>query len=308
MRKPAVQLDIQRKDSKRAVLLEKSYSDSIVIYLDVLGFRDKVLKSISDKELIYQIYEYLTTISSASQKKRRLRQAYGESWESIVRNIKVNIFSDNILISYSGFSFSALKYILHVICRYMFTTFDYGWFLRGAIVFGPSYQDKNIVFGPAMNKAYEMESRHADWPRIILDSSIIRKLRGFQLTFFDNWLFARDNDGFIFLDYLRYLFVQNLAEEDGEKPVEPWGLPASHVFKSHREAIYHSINSVGENEGLLSKFHSLTIYHNNSIDRLIKELNDPRSLIKLSTSIKNYYAPILRKEKIDLRSFFYELY
>nr|WP_317187917.1 hypothetical protein [Acinetobacter gerneri] len=44
--------------------------------------------------------------------------------------------------------------------------------LRGALTIGEIYHDENMVFGPAMVEAYELESKVAEFPRIILHDKI----------------------------------------------------------------------------------------------------------------------------------------
>jgi hypothetical protein len=47
-----------------------------------------------------------------------------------------------------------------------------GYLVRGAICSGLLYHDKRVVFGPALIKAYEMESTIAKYPRIIIEKDI----------------------------------------------------------------------------------------------------------------------------------------
>jgi len=50
---------------------------------------------------------------------------------------------------------------------------DYGFIIRGAITIGDLYHDERIVFGPALNQAYEIESTIANYPRVIVDKRIV---------------------------------------------------------------------------------------------------------------------------------------
>jgi hypothetical protein len=47
-----------------------------------------------------------------------------------------------------------------------------GLLIRGAITIGDIVHDDSIVFGPALNRAYELESQQAIYPRIILDPDV----------------------------------------------------------------------------------------------------------------------------------------
>lgn len=44
-----------------------------------------------------------------------------------------------------------------------------GILIRGGIAIGPLYHSGQIVYGPAMNQAYLLESVYAVYPHIILD-------------------------------------------------------------------------------------------------------------------------------------------
>ncbi|MFT7009807.1 MAG: hypothetical protein ACJAXJ_004361 [Colwellia sp.] len=45
--------------------------------------------------------------------------------------------------------------------------------MRGGISYGKLYHGSDSVFGPAMIRAYELESQFAGWPRVIFDRSVI---------------------------------------------------------------------------------------------------------------------------------------
>lgn len=42
--------------------------------------------------------------------------------------------------------------------------------MRGAVTVGAIHHDQHIVFGPALNRAYELESKVAFYPRILIDT------------------------------------------------------------------------------------------------------------------------------------------
>ena len=50
--------------------------------------------------------------------------------------------------------------------------FDVGCLLRGGISFGELHLGKNSILGPALIRAYEIESSEAIYPRVIIDSSL----------------------------------------------------------------------------------------------------------------------------------------
>lgn len=51
-----------------------------------------------------------------------------------------------------------------------------GWLTRGAIVLGPLHHKDNIIFGPPLLEAVEMEARHSIYPRILISDATLREL------------------------------------------------------------------------------------------------------------------------------------
>lgn len=76
--------------------------------------------------------------------------------------------------------------------------------IRGGITIGKIIHNEEMVFGPGINRAYELESKYAIYPRIIFDQihfkgdsfyptrSILRQV---EIT--------EDDDGLFFINYMR---------------------------------------------------------------------------------------------------------
>lgn len=81
-----------------------------------------------------------------------------------------------------------------------------GFWLRGAVTIGLLHHDEDIVFGPALNRAYELESRHAIFPRIILDPACAELFEtGDELIGFDQ--------EFSFIDPFRPVVIDRIQQE-----------------------------------------------------------------------------------------------
>jgi len=94
-----------------------------------------------------------------------------------------------------------------------------GFLLRGAIVCDKVFHRERKIFGPALVKAYEMESKKAIYPRIILDDGIIDIARehhsrshspDWEVDFIKEGMIMQDSDGLYFIDY----FYKILSELD----------------------------------------------------------------------------------------------
>ena len=70
--------------------------------------------------------------------------------------------------------------------------------IGGLIVIGDIryHDDKNLLFGPALIHAYELESKHSIYPRFILDTKIIDLIKG-DIKWMD---LSIDVDGHYYVD------------------------------------------------------------------------------------------------------------
>jgi len=100
-----------------------------------------------------------------------------------------------------------------------------GILCRGAISYGKLIHDNKVIFGPALNDAYETETRAAIYPRIILDKSLIEMGKERQKEFFEISMsnkekliytyLSQDSDDKFFIDYFpkdiwSYKYITNI--------------------------------------------------------------------------------------------------
>lgn len=96
---------------------------------------------------------------------------------------------------------------------------------RGAISYGKLIHDNRIIFGPALNDAYETETKAAMYPRVILDKSIIEISKGkSQPSLFEDEIdkedlilayLSKDTDEKYYIDYFpkdigEYKYITNI--------------------------------------------------------------------------------------------------
>lgn len=79
-----------------------------------------------------------------------------------------------------------------------------GMLVRGGLALGRlhHHQASSITFGPALVEAYELESRKAVYPRIILSEHLCSQLAPDQKQ-----RLLQDKDGLLHLDYFKAMFV-----------------------------------------------------------------------------------------------------
>ena len=138
--------------------------ESLVAYLDVLGFRAMV----EDNAKHEKIGKYLEIISSEIENQTADRTHIA---------IESLVFSDTaVLVSEFQPSLEHLSRFLRRIRNLQYACATAGIWLRGGIAFGPLHFDpkKGRIVGKALNKAYDME-KIAIYPRIILEPKIVDK-------------------------------------------------------------------------------------------------------------------------------------
>jgi hypothetical protein len=72
---------------------------------------------------------------------------------------------------------SVFNFLLRLIFTQLFSA-HLGFFIRGGVTVGDIVHDEHVVFGPALNRAYHLESQVADKPRIVLDPECLEPIGG----------------------------------------------------------------------------------------------------------------------------------
>lgn len=253
---------------------DKNYREALLTYIDVLGFKRLIEESVADAQLFAEILSLLRHLKDQTGQGGRYVHEQGKPLPvSIFRAFN---FSDLVVratyadTATSYFSLCQWEFLylcgiqVDLVCRTDFL-------VRGAISTGPISMepdrkvDDDILFGPALIRAHEMEKEKPGPPRIVIDSPVIEeagKHRGGSL-----WMehFHRDTDGKWFLDYLFGAAVDNLYVVNN-KPVNLLG-----TLQAHKDAVERRIRNLqGEDAGVVEKHCWLVSYHNGTVERLKK--------------------------------------
>jgi hypothetical protein len=145
------------------------YENRVVFFIDILGFIN-IVKSTLDskenciKENIDEIYEIFDSI----------RYFLGDNEvDKISQSRQFTQFSDSIVISFLANEKSEIYHTLYYIQLLLVDLVSKKILCRGGVSYGKLLHDDKLIFGPALNDAYDMELKAALFPRIILDESII---------------------------------------------------------------------------------------------------------------------------------------
>ncbi len=87
----------------------------------------------------------------------------------------------------------------------------FGVLCRGGLTVGPLYHGRDIVLGQGLVSAYRLESKKAQYPRVVIDKSVVEillndalptRVAGFRNRIAH--LLREDNDGEVFIDYFGF--------------------------------------------------------------------------------------------------------
>lgn len=143
------------------------YEESIVAYIDVLGFSNMVKKSENSEEelkrlnkLITKLEKIVEILNRASKKLNIKTPDYIYMSDTIILHMKI----DENEISTS----EALTRVIIRSIQLALTLMKMGYFIRGGIDIGKSWRSNNYILGSAYMEAYNIESKAADYPCIML--------------------------------------------------------------------------------------------------------------------------------------------
>ena len=175
----------------------KSFDQYIIAYIDFLGIKERMKKKNS-----YESLHFLKALLEGVKKKATFIQSI-----NAIDNFSIKVFSDNIVIAQKiqpdNVSDQIIS-ILNLVSLLQFEAFfQFDFPLRGGITIGDLFIDDSVVWGTGLIEAYQIESRLANYPRVIVSQKIIDEYEGCQETSIN--LFAmikQDMDGYWFVDYL----------------------------------------------------------------------------------------------------------
>jgi hypothetical protein len=252
-----------------------SYEKRIFAFIDILGFAELVIESERDPAKILRIYRLLERTKSMA------RLPVGHKFQTLKVDLvkfRSHTFSDTVTMSCPFESFDYFNAIIGWVegFQYLMVTQE-ATFVRGAIVYSNVLDDENesMVFGPALVAAYNLERRRANWPRVLVDSSIIDELSDENKTrAFKEYLMKR-NGGVYYLDYLHDLFALTCYDRGKRLSTPPDPIE---LLNEHRSAIKGAVDRIDEEgstssnivgrQRILQKYSRLARYHNIVVDRL----------------------------------------
>jgi hypothetical protein len=133
-----------------------TYSNRVVAFIDILGFKELIR---DDREA-----DIFAALKLAKESENgQFHNAPG---------MRLTAFSDSIVVSDEvGDGFGYVR-LLHFTSYLVWQLLEMGVLTRGGIGHGRLHHENGIVFGHALIEAYELESKQAIYPRILVPESV----------------------------------------------------------------------------------------------------------------------------------------
>jgi hypothetical protein len=253
------------------------YNFSIVSFFDVLGFRQIVeTKEPEEIERILTLFDYNSNprtrydtgpgadlSHSAADETGLIYTGFSDLG---VRSVNVRS-EENLAASY-GVLFHEILDLTHIQIELVAKSI----LIRGGLTVGEIAHTDEMVFGPAMNRAYKIESELAVYPIILIDQVALDSLSLPEMRPYDrteeqerpyiNNLIAPLDDGRSFIDYLH-----SAADEidDNERYIR---------FLRHHQQLIESALGQTQSPSVTSKYFWLARYHNRVVSDYYGGLRD----------------------------------
>lgn len=273
----------KRAREKRAVEIAarvpgEGYEPCIVSFIDVLGFRNLLnTRHAHDiRDVLLQLRKFTAPVEERParpvKEARILSRVFADSVSDAV--VRVRVYDTQY---HDGAFFNEILDLLHA----QVECIGHGVVIRAGVAVGDTHvgvRGKGPVFGPAMVRAYEIETNEAVFPRIVVDAAAYQsfledvRLRKQdhsleeELSYVDR-LLRIDEDGKRFIDYL----AASESEFDDQ--------PSYFLFLENHALLVRG--NLAETTGQVrAKYEWLATYHNSVVKDILAQFADGRRSTK----------------------------
>lgn len=194
------------------------YERRVVLFLDFLGFKEHVARTVIDDSHLANIVSAMEIIGKIGH----------DDSKDLNRSQRITQFSDSVVVSFKVNEESGVFWLLMDILWCIVELLTKGFLVRGAVTVGDLLHTKSCLVGPAMVRAYELESKKANFPRVLIDATVVevaRQSRNPDHTPEQEEEYVRsmmkvDKDGLAFFDYVSWDAIVDVAGVDDERFAE----------------------------------------------------------------------------------------
>ncbi len=250
------------------------YEQRIVAFIDILGFKEIVKQSEHDTtkiELLYSVLDFLKGWETSDKWDLKFVEIEEDAQKKGVVNFDIRgktnttSFSDSIVVSVQvDDNVNEMTSTLVVNLAYIGALLiEKGILFRGGLTIGNIvHNDNGTVFGQALIDAYQLETKSAKYPRIILSDKLIRELNYPIETKRNRYPYHqyidRFEDGCIgFHQMIYYQVIESWTEMTSVKLISS--------LSNVRKTIIDGLDSSFENTDIFEKYRWLKEQYNNLI-------------------------------------------
>jgi len=194
-----------------AVTMEPEYEEQFTAFIDFLGFSE--VSTRTDDTTRLKVLDLLRSLSTL-RGEFDVQSTAQESSKSFSIKPAISTFSDHIVISYPlqpiyselGSSEHVAAFVImtqftQLLARIAAAALRIGFLVRGGATIGKLYHARGVVFGEALIDAFQIESRTAVYPRVVVSLPITSRP-----GWIDNQPYiTRAYDGLYYFDYYKEL-------------------------------------------------------------------------------------------------------
>jgi len=237
-------------EKKTQVKSEHLPGERVVAFLDILGFREHVQEMGANpdlfeviKDMLYQVKEVHKTLTVGVPNEPT--------------HAELAQFSDSIVLSYpigqtpSGDVSAMAEMVIRELTGSLAARLlQSGILVRGGIAIGWTHHEGNVCLGEGVIRAFDLENRCADVPRIVIVDELAQTWdNALQLQ-----IIKQDSDGLYFLNVLRYI-----------RPDHRFGLPSTTCMGYLHRTIIDGLNTYSDKLNILKKYRWLAGQYNAEI-------------------------------------------
>lgn len=212
-----------------------NYETRFCAFVDILGFRSLIAGIADDVHGIADLNDALSVISDTPiflnnpSLRGVVRPVLESNSESPIdhfipdkssSNVRGTSFSDSLVLTAPA-DFGGASNLLVALILLTHRLLDMAYLVRGGVAVGQVWHKKNLVFGPGLINAYDLEVGTAVYPRIVFSDSAcdcfakIEPVKGAITKFLTG-----DFDGVRFLDFLESPALWIASHEDSTEQYE----------------------------------------------------------------------------------------
>jgi hypothetical protein len=179
-----------------------------VAFVDVLGFKTLVDRMATDRRLFQTVRDALKAVAGQAQSFQTYRKGFNAERRARMRaggisfvgdmRLQMTAFSDSFVVSDTRPAWHVLAAVQALGSHFL----RKGILTRGGVVHGPAYHRSQVLFGPAINDAYHLETEVARYPRILVAPDVVSDVWGYHSGLCRGNLLRRDADGCWFVNVL----------------------------------------------------------------------------------------------------------